>query len=86
MPREIFCVIVLFVYCTVFVGPSSAVVMENVRKIHDIIETLESGNPNATIIILGDFNSAYVQLPHFYQQVTCSTRGNKTFDKCYINI
>ena len=67
-------------------APSSGVVKENVRKIHDIIETLERGNPNATIIVLGDFNSAYVQLPHFYQQVTCSTRGDKILDKCYINI
>ena len=66
--------------------PSSSVVKEDVRKIHDVIETLERGNPQATIIALGDFNSSHIHLPHFYQQVSCTTRRDKILDKCYVNI
>ena len=83
-PREISCIVLLLVHAIVFDSSQSAVVKATVNKIHEQIDTLERSYPNCTLYALGDFNSAYIKLPRFKQQVTCTTRENKTLDKCYV--
>ncbi len=54
------------------------------RVVHD----LQSGSPDALVIINGDFNHGTLSssLPSFRQFVACSTRSNKTFDLFYANV
>jgi hypothetical protein len=80
------CILLLLVYATVFDAPTSKVVKEIVNKIHSQLDSLERAYPNSTIYALGDFNSASVKLPRYNQQVTSSTRKNRTLDKCYASV
>jgi hypothetical protein len=85
-PREIGCIILLLVHAIVF-GPSdSKVTRETVNKIYDEIDNIEQNHPNSTLFVLGDFNSAQLNLPRLKQQVNCPTRNGKTLDKCYVSI
>ena len=84
-PREISTIIILIVYCSVFDNQSSSVVKETNNKLHEQLHKLEKKYPDGTIFAVGDFNSASINLPNYKQYVTCSTRKNKTLDKCYIN-
>ena len=83
-PREISTIIILIVYCSVFDHQSSSVVKETNNKLHEQLHKLEKKYPDGTIFAVGDFNSASINLPNYKQYVTCSTRKNKTLDKCYI--
>ena len=83
LPREIACVLLILVYCPVFDKPSHANVKDVVAKLHTTIEKSESDNPNAAILVLGDFNSASINLKRYKQYVNCTTRNNKTLDKLY---
>ena len=83
LPREIACVFLIIVYCPLFDCPTSTKVKEAVARIHDTIESTEQQNPAAAVLVLGDFNSASVKLHRYKQNVTCTTRNDKTLDKCY---
>ena len=42
-------------------------------------------HPEAVLLVAGDFNAGKLKsvLPHFYQHVTCATRGKKSRDHLY---
>ena len=42
----------------------------------------ENAHPEAALLVAGDFNTGKLKsvLSHFYQHVTCATRGKKTLD------
>ena len=83
-PHEVSCIVLLLVHAIVFDSPSSKVVKETRCKIHEQLDNLEKSYPNSTIYALGDFNSVSINLPRFKQQVTCTTRNDRTLDKCYV--
>jgi hypothetical protein len=57
------------------------------NAITQAVTELESANPDAAIIIIGDFNGASLKshLPLYKQFITCPTRGPSTLDLCYCN-
>jgi hypothetical protein len=59
-----------------------------VRTLADKINTIETANPDSTVLVLGDFNHANLRtvLPKYTQHVTCPTRGDKVLDHCYSTI
>ena len=44
------------------------------------ISKQENAHPEAALLVARDFNAGKLKsaLPHFYQHVTCATRGKKT--------
>lgn len=56
--------------------------------IYDVVSRLENIAPDALKFVLGDFNvcSLVHVLPHFYQYITCPTRGERVLDLCFGNI
>ena len=56
--------------------------------ISDLVQRQECVSPDAPKLILGDFNGCSLSdhLPHYTQYVDCSTRKDKTLDKCFGNI
>ena len=86
LPREIACVLIILIYCPIFESKTSSKVKEVVARIHTTVETAERENPNSAVIILGDFNSASVNLRRYKQNVTFATRDNKILDNIYIYI
>lgn len=85
-PREISSITVLLIYATVFAATPTQVAKDTTNEIHKQIDELEKLNPNSTVIALGDLNHVNIKLPKYKQQVTCSTRQDKTLDKCYIKL
>mgnify|MGYP001795631533 FL=1 len=83
-PREISCITLLIVYAVIFESTSASVAKETTDAIHSQIDVLETKYPDSTVITLGDFNHVNLKLPNYKQQVTCTTRGHRTLDKCYI--
>ena len=57
-------------------------------KLSDVISRIETANPGAVTVVVGDFNHSNLRKtqPKFYQHVTCSTRGDKILDHCYSSI
>jgi hypothetical protein len=58
------------------------------RLLADEINACETSSPDSTVIVAGAFNKANLkkELPKLYQQVDCTTRGDKTLDHCYTSI
>jgi hypothetical protein len=83
-PREISSFLFLIIYCPVFESTNTSVTKETIDTIHQQIDQLERLNPNATLIVLGDLNSVDIKRPKLYQQVTATTKLNRTLDKLYI--
>ena len=54
----------------------------------DILHEVETASPDALFIINGDFNFCSLRKSnvHFYQHVTCTTRGTATLDLLYSNV
>jgi hypothetical protein len=50
------------------------------NELYKAINKQENGHPEAVLLVAGDFNAGKLTsvLPHFYQHVTCATRGKKT--------
>ena len=69
------------VYC-----PPSSVATQAAKIITEQIDQLERKHPHAAIMVLGDFNHIELKLKAYEQMVTCSTRADRTLDKCYCNI
>ncbi|KAK7455970.1 hypothetical protein BaRGS_00039395, partial [Batillaria attramentaria] len=52
------------------------------------VPDLDTSAPDAVKIVTGDFNHCSLKkvLPGYHQQVTCTTRGDRTLDLLYCNI
>jgi hypothetical protein len=83
-PREIASIIVIMIYATIFEATPTYVSKETTNQIHQKKDAIEKLHPNSTVIALGDFNHVNLKLPGYYQQVSCTTRLNKTLHKCYL--
>ena len=53
--------------------------------LYKAISIQENAHPEAALLVAGDFNAGKLKsiLPHFYQHVTCATKGNTTLDHFY---
>ena len=49
------------------------------------ISKQEHAHPEVALLVTGDYNAGKLKSvsPHFYQHVTCATRGKKTLDHLY---
>ncbi|XP_077990622.1 uncharacterized protein LOC144444944 [Glandiceps talaboti] len=83
LPREFSSIILTAVYI-----PPRANTVSAINQLSDIITRSENLNPGSFSIITGDFNRANLRkdMPKYYQQVTCTTRGSNTLDHCYTTI
>ncbi len=82
-PRE-FC---SFILVSVYIPPQ-AHVSSALQKLADLITDTEQKHPDSVLIILGDFNKAYLsrELPKYRQHITCPTRDSNILDHCYTAI
>ena len=82
-PREFSCFIFVGVYIT-----TSADKKEAVKELHSIISELERTHPDATIILLGDFNRAPFNrlITKYKPQIFTGTRDNVVLDQCFMTI
>jgi hypothetical protein len=55
------------------------------NQLYKAISKQENAHPEAALLVAGDLNADKLKsvLPHFYQHVTCATRGKKTLDHLY---
>ena len=83
LPREFSCVISVAVYI-----PPDGNAGAAIAQLYEEITKAENTNPDAFVVIAGDFNHANLSkdMPKYYQQVTCPTRDGKTLDHCYTSI
>lgn len=83
LPRELTAIFITAVYV-----PPNADVKQAMGELYNTLSPLQTAHPDAFHIVAGDFNKAKLKsvLPHFYQHVTCATRGNNTLDHLYTNI
>ena len=83
LPREFGNIII----CAAYVPPDGNAA-KAANRIMECAQNQLMRTPAAPIFLLGDFNHCRLEpvLPGFYQYVKCSTRNNKTLDKCYGNI
>lgn len=80
LPREFSAVIPIAVYI-----PPQANTISALSSLHDVISKHLSDHPDAALLVIGDFNKANLKqvLPHFFQHISCPTRGERTLDHCY---
>ena len=80
LPREFSSVILTSAY----IHPRANVDIA-MKDLSAVISQCENAYPDALSIVGSDFKLANFrkQLPKFYQQVTCPTRGTKTLDHVY---
>lgn len=83
VPREFGQLVLVLVY----IPPAGKAVRAS-GAIAACIQQIESASPDAPVFILGDFNGCRLNktLPTYQQDVTCTTRGDKTIDLCYGHI
>lgn len=83
LPREFGNIIICAVYVPLIGNAANAA-----RCISDCVNEQLRRTPAAPIFILGDFNQCRLELilPGYEQYIKCSTRGNRTLDKCYGNV
>lgn len=82
LPREFGQVTVILAYVP---GPDDDAAGERIARSYNNALARSTDQP---VLILGDFNSCDLleHLPTLHQYVDCSTRRNKTLDRCYGNI
>ena len=83
LPREISSIVIIEVYV-----PPDADVNKAMSLLHDVITERLRLQPDAGVIVTGDFNKACLKkvLPRFTQHVDCATRGGNTLDKVYTQL
>ncbi|XP_071944816.1 uncharacterized protein [Antedon mediterranea] len=83
LPRELTSLIITVVYI-----PPDANAESAATQLSTIVTDNELKHPNATSIILGDFNHVNLKktLPKLFQHVTVATRNNNILDHCYTTI
>ena len=76
------------IFITAVYVPPNADVKQAMGELYNTLSQLQTAHPDALHIVAGDFNKAKLKsvLPHFYQHVTCATRGKNTLDHFYTNI
>ena len=82
LPREFGEITIILTYVP---GPDDK---GSAKAIADCYNKEIARSPNNPVFILGDFNTCDIteQLPLLHQYVHCSTRLNKTLDRCFGNI
>ncbi|KAK3561058.1 hypothetical protein QTP86_026377, partial [Hemibagrus guttatus] len=82
-PREFSSFILVCVYI-----PLQGNVREAQRALADEIQSVERTNPDALVIVLGDFNKGNLsdELPKYKQFIKCPTREENVLDHCYTTI
>ncbi|KAK3571270.1 hypothetical protein QTP86_005911 [Hemibagrus guttatus] len=82
-PREFSSFILVGVYI-----PPQGNVREAQRALADEIQSVERTNPDALVIVLGDFNKGNLshELPKYKQFIKCPTREGNVLDHCYTTI
>ncbi|KAK3528919.1 hypothetical protein QTP70_012862 [Hemibagrus guttatus] len=82
-PREFSSFILIGVYI-----PPQGNVREAQRALADEIQSVERTNPDALVIVLGDFNKGNLshELPKYKQFIKCPTREGNVLDHCYTTI
>lgn len=82
LPREFGQITVILVYVP---GPDFKLAADNIAASYNKALRHSGDDP---VFLLGDFNSCDVSplLPNLEQYVTCTTRLNKTLDRCYGNV
>jgi hypothetical protein len=55
------------------------------NQLYKAISKQENAHPEEALLVARDFNAGKRKCvsPHFYQHVTCATRGEKTLDHLY---
>ncbi|XP_055863995.1 uncharacterized protein LOC106080210 isoform X1 [Biomphalaria glabrata] len=83
LPRDFGVIYIVLVYV-----PPTAKTEVAAAIIADVVHEFQTRSPDAPVVILGDFNKCTlkVDLPTFYQHISCPTRENRTLDLCYCNI
>ena len=79
LPREFSSVF----FVAVYIPPQSeAGTKTALNELYSAIRKHDNAHPEAALLVAGDFNAGKLKsvLPHFYQNVTCATRGRKTVD------
>ncbi|KAK3523223.1 hypothetical protein QTP86_022942, partial [Hemibagrus guttatus] len=76
-----------FILVGVYIPPQGNV-CEAQRALADKIQSVERTNPDALVIVLGDFNKGNLshELPKYKQFITCPTREGNVLDHCYTTI
>ncbi|KAK3538756.1 hypothetical protein QTP86_015647 [Hemibagrus guttatus] len=76
-----------FIPVGVYIPPQGNV-REAQRALADEIQSVERTNPDALVIVLGDFNKGNLshELPKYKQFIKCPTREGNVLDHCYTTI
>ncbi|KAK3573368.1 hypothetical protein QTP86_024117 [Hemibagrus guttatus] len=76
-----------FILVGVYILPQGNV-REAQRALADEIQSVERTNPDALVIVLGDFNKGNLshELPKYKQFIKCPTREGNVLDHCYTTI
>ena len=82
IPRQFSSIIIEAVYLPPQTNAGTKTALNELCK---AISKQEYAHPEAALLVSGDFNAGKLKsvLPHFYQHVTCATRGKKTLDHLY---
>lgn len=80
LPREFTSSLIMTIYI-----PPQAHTDTALSTLHRDVELLQTSDPDAALVILGDFNKANLKkgMPDFYQHITFITQGERTQDHCY---
>ena len=57
-----------------------------IETLSDMIQNINTSNPDAVQLIMGDFNQCEFRYPNFEQYIDKCTRGNAILDKCFANV
>ena len=77
LPREFSSILFVVIYLPPQTNAGNKTALNQLYK---AISKQENANPEAALQVAGDLNAGKLKsvLPHFYQHVTCATRGKKT--------
>lgn len=83
LPREF-----SHVVCSTIYIPNRSVAKQGANELCSAIHDIERSNPDALVIINGDFNHASLKKSsvQYHQYVNCPTRGTATLDLFYSNV
>ena len=77
LPREFSSILFVAVYLP---PQTDADIKTAVNQLYKTISKQENAHPEDALLVAGKLKSV---LPHFYQHVTCSTKGKTTLDHLY---
>ena len=76
LPREFSAIFFVDVYLP---PQTDAGTKTSLSELYKAISEQENAHPEAALLVAGEFNAGKLKsvLPHFYQHVTCATRGTE---------